>query len=185
VAASRVKLSVAVKVDCTCEVAVIVTTLLVGTAEGAVYSPLVVPIDPLPVPLTDQFTSVLLKFVTVAVHCEVPRTVTSVGSHDTVIVGVVVVELDPQELTMASVAISPAKRRKRSQRNFSRPIWNFDSDTRNPPARTTLIFLRNTGMLPRGRPLARPAPVFRRAPRLGGIGASAARNRDFERASDE
>jgi hypothetical protein len=63
----RVKLSVAVKVDCTCDTAVIVTTLLVGTVAGAVYKPPLL-IDPLPVPLTDQFTSVLLTFKTVAVH---------------------------------------------------------------------------------------------------------------------
>ena len=68
VAASIVRDVVVVRVDCAWEVAVIVTTLFVGTAEGAVYSPLVVLIEPLPVPLTDQFTSVLLVFVTVAVH---------------------------------------------------------------------------------------------------------------------
>ena len=52
------------------EVAVIVMTLLVGTAEGAVYRPLLLiePNEPVPVPLTDQFTSVLLKFNTVAEH---------------------------------------------------------------------------------------------------------------------
>jgi hypothetical protein len=69
---------------------VTVTTLLVGTAAGAVYNPPVL-IDPVPVPLTDQFTNVLLRFKTEAVHCEVPSTVTSVGVHVTVIVGVVVV----------------------------------------------------------------------------------------------
>ena len=41
VAATMVRLAVAVSVDCTWEVAVIVTTLLVGTVAGAVYSPLV------------------------------------------------------------------------------------------------------------------------------------------------
>jgi hypothetical protein len=41
--------------------------LLVGTVAGAVYKPPLL-IDPLPVPLTDQFTSVLLTFKTVAVH---------------------------------------------------------------------------------------------------------------------
>jgi hypothetical protein len=54
-------------VDCTCEVAVIVTTLLVGTVPGAVNNP-PLEIDPVPVPPTDQFTSVLLRFKTVAVH---------------------------------------------------------------------------------------------------------------------
>ena len=80
---------VAVKLDCACEVAVTVTTLLVGTAAGAVYTPPVL-IEPVPVPLTDQFTRVLLRFKTEAVHCEVPSTVTAVGVHVTVIVGVVV-----------------------------------------------------------------------------------------------
>jgi hypothetical protein len=55
------------------ESAVIVTTLLLfaGRVEGAVYKPLVLSIDPklpVPVPLTDQVTRVLLKFKTVAVH---------------------------------------------------------------------------------------------------------------------
>ena len=68
---------VVVKVDCDWEVAVMVTTLFVGTVAGAVYKPLVIPIDPLPVPLTDQFTRVLLVLSTVAVHCAVPSTVTS------------------------------------------------------------------------------------------------------------
>jgi hypothetical protein len=69
VAATMVKLCVAVKVDCTWEVAVIVMTLLldVGTVAGAVYNPPLV-IEPLPVPLTVQFTSVLLAFKTFAVH---------------------------------------------------------------------------------------------------------------------
>src|ERR1700693_1272480 len=77
VACWSVRLCVAVKVDCTWEVAVIVTTFLVGTVVGAVYkTPLV--IVPLPVPLTVQFTRVLLRFKTVAVHWEVPSTITSV-----------------------------------------------------------------------------------------------------------
>ena len=52
------------------EVAVTVTTLLVGTADGAVYFPVlsIDPNGPVPVPLTAQFTRVLLKFRTVAVH---------------------------------------------------------------------------------------------------------------------
>ena len=70
VAATRVTLVVAVSVDSAWEVAVIVTTLFVGTAAGAVYNPLVVLMDPLPVPLIDQFTSVLLVVLLrmVAVH---------------------------------------------------------------------------------------------------------------------
>jgi len=76
VACSMVTLAVAVKLDCACEVAVIVTTLFVGTVAGAVYTPPLV-IEPTPVPLTDQFTRVLLALRTVAVHCAVPSTVTS------------------------------------------------------------------------------------------------------------
>jgi hypothetical protein len=142
VAATIVRLAVAVSVDCACEVAVIVTTLFVGTAAGAVYNPLVVLIDPLLVPLTDQFTRVLLALRTVAVHWEVPSTVTSVGLHETVIVGVTVVGAAPQELRTASAAVSPKKRRL-SQRNFARLKWKIGSNTRNPPAHTTLIFLKH------------------------------------------
>ena len=105
VGCTRVKLCVAVNVDCTCEVAVIVTTLLVGTVAGAVYNPPLV-IDPVPVPPTVQFTNVLLRFTTVAVHCEVPSTVTLTGTHEIVIVGAVVVEgLLPQEIRIAGTAI--------------------------------------------------------------------------------
>src|SRR5579871_6793481 len=60
VACSMVRPCVAVRVACTCEVAVMVTTLLVGTVAGAVYKPALV-MAPLPVPLTDQFTRVLLR----------------------------------------------------------------------------------------------------------------------------
>ena len=150
VAATMVSVVVPVKVDCTWEVAVIVT-VLVGGLEGAVYKPALV-IDPaLPVPppvtLTLQFTRVLLSLTTVAVHCAVPRTVTSdpvpwVGTHEAVMVGVAtVLGLLPQELRIAGTAIS-AKKRRRSQRTLSRSNWKFGSSTRNPPARTTLIFLR-------------------------------------------
>jgi len=76
VACWMVTLAVAVNVDCACDVAVMVTTLFVGTVAGAVYRPLEVSIEPVPVPVTDQFTSVLLAFRTVAVHCAVPSTVT-------------------------------------------------------------------------------------------------------------
>jgi hypothetical protein len=69
-------------------------------------------------------------------------------------VGVVaVVVLDPQELKIPSVAISPKKKRTRSQRTLPHPKRKFESSTRNPPARFTLIFLRKvrlpyTGGLP-------------------------------------
>ena len=49
VAGSIVRPCVAVRVDCTWEVAVTVTTLLVGTVAGAVYNP-PLSIDPVPVP---------------------------------------------------------------------------------------------------------------------------------------
>jgi hypothetical protein len=146
VAATMVRLAVAVSVDCTWEVAVIVTMLVLGTVAGAVYSPLVLSIDPLPVPPTDQFTSVLLAFRTVAVHCAVPRTITSapvpwVGTHEAVMDGVTaVLAVLPQELKIAGTAISATKKKTRSQRTLPRPKWKFDSSTRNPPARTTLIF---------------------------------------------
>jgi hypothetical protein len=107
-------------------VAVIVTTLLVGTLEGAVYKPLVWPMEPLLVPLTDQFTRVLLALMTVAVHCAVPFTVTSapvpvVGTQEAVMVGATVVELEPQALTKPRAAASPKIIRNRSQRTRSRP----------------------------------------------------------------
>jgi hypothetical protein len=59
--------------------------------------------------VTVQFTSVLLSFKTVAVHCEVPSRVTSDGVQDMVMVGATVVELEPQELRIASVAASIEK----------------------------------------------------------------------------
>jgi hypothetical protein len=153
VAGTIVRLAVAVRVDCTWEVAVIVTTLLVGTVAGAVYTPLAESIEPLPVPLTDQFTNVLLSPVTIAVHCAVPSTVTSapapcVGVHEAVIVGdTAVLAVLPQELRIAGKAIRATKRKIRFQRTLSRPKWKFDSSTRNPPARTTLIFLEKILLL--------------------------------------
>jgi hypothetical protein len=138
-----VRLCVAVRVDCTCEVAVIVTTLVVvvGLAAGAVYSPPAV-IEPVLVPLTVQFTSVLLRFKTVAVHWAVPSNVTSVGVQDMVMVGVTAVEAEPQELKIPNIATSPKKKSKRSQRTLPHPNRKFDSSTRNPPARFTLIYFR-------------------------------------------
>jgi len=78
VAFSIVTVVVPVVVDCASEVAVTVATLLVGTEIGAMYTPLLsmVPNGPVPVPLTDHFTRVLLRFVTIALHCAVPPTVT-------------------------------------------------------------------------------------------------------------
>jgi hypothetical protein len=66
--------------------------------------------EPVLVPLTVQFTSVLLRFKTLAVHWDVPSNVTSEGVQDMVMVGVVAEVLDdPQELRNPSVAISPKK----------------------------------------------------------------------------
>jgi hypothetical protein len=156
VGVSSVRLWVAVKVDCTCEVAVIVTTftatlLLVGKFAGAVYKPPGV-IDPVPVPLTVQFTRVLLSFKTLAVHCDMLSKVTSVGVQETVIVGVTaVLALLPQELRIAGTAISAKNKIRRSQRTLSLPKWKFGSSTRNPPACTTLIFLRKIRFLCRSK----------------------------------
>lgn len=126
VAATMVSVVVAVRVDCTWEVAVMVTTLLVGTLDGAVYKPLVWPMEPALVPLTDQFTRVLLALMTVAVHCAVPFTVTSapvpvVGTQEALMVGATVVELEPQALREARATASPKRIRNRSQRTRSRP----------------------------------------------------------------
>ena len=75
VAASIVMLAVPFVVLSAWETALMVTTLFVGTVEGAVYKPAGVlglfridPKLPVPVPLTDQVTRVLLRFNTVAVH---------------------------------------------------------------------------------------------------------------------
>ena len=65
-----VMVAVPLVVESALEVAVIVTTLFVGTAGGAVYKPLlsIEPNEPLPIPLTVQVTRVLLKFKGVALH---------------------------------------------------------------------------------------------------------------------
>ena len=74
-------------------------------------------------------------------------------THEAVMDGVTAVELEPQELRIAAVAVNPNKKRTRSQRTLSRPKRKFDSRTRNPPARTTPIFLRNIrSLFPRGLP---------------------------------
>jgi hypothetical protein len=121
VGCTRVMLCVAVKEACTCEVAVIVMTLFVGTIAGAVYKPPLF-MDPLPVPLTVQFTKVLLTFKTLARHCEFASGATSVGVHDTLIVGVgAVLGVLPQEFRIAAKAISTKKKRMRCWRSLLRP----------------------------------------------------------------
>jgi hypothetical protein len=141
-----------VKEVCAWAVAVTVTLLLVGRAAGAVYVAVVqlvaLPLQaiaPVAVPLIEKVASVLLRFNTVAVHCDVPSKVTLVGVQETEMVGVVVVDDDvlPQELRIAGTAISAMKKKRRSQRTLARLKWKFGSNTRNPPARTTLIILRN------------------------------------------
>ena len=142
VAASMVRVCVAVRVESACDVAVTVTMLLVGTVAGAVYKPPLV-IVPVPVPLTLQFTSVLFTPMGFAVHWEVVSTVTSRGEQETVIVGEVVpVELEPQDVTNASAPASPNKKNACFQCDFTVSKWSFNSDTRNPPARTTANFTR-------------------------------------------
>jgi hypothetical protein len=160
VGGSRVRPWVAVKDDCTCDVAVIVTVLncwlAPGMTAGAVYSPpdVIDPkFDPLGAPVgavTLQLTSVLLRLITVAVHCEVPSRVTSVGVQDIVIDGVVAVELDPQELKIPTAASKPTQSKRRPKRTLPHPKWKFDSSTRNPPGRFTLIFLRKARFLDTG-----------------------------------
>lgn len=96
---------------------------------------------PVPVPLIVQFTSVLLRFSTVAVHCEVDETVTSEGVQEIVIVGVeVLLELEPQEVTMARAAASPKRKMVCFQLAFTRSEWSLSSNTRNPPARARANF---------------------------------------------
>jgi hypothetical protein len=144
---------------------VIVTTFAVpfvpGIVPGAVYSPPEVmepKLPPVTVPVTVQFTSVLLRFKTFAVHWEVASNVTLDGVHEMVIVGVTVVEVElPQELRIASAAVSPNKNKRRSQRRPPRPNRKFGSNTRNPPARSTMIFLRKIRSLCTGGPQAGPA----------------------------
>ena len=101
----------------------IVTTLLVGTVAGAVYTVVLLPLLLLMVPKVAfppatppacQVTRVLLRFVMVAVQLDIPLTVTDKGEHESVIVGVVVVvvvEPPPQE-SMARSTGRRAKNRK-------------------------------------------------------------------------
>jgi hypothetical protein len=92
---------------------------LFGTVAGAVYKPVVLPIVPVPVPLTEKFANVLLRFVIVAVHWDCPLTVTWEGTHETEIVGVVVVVVElpppPQEFR-ANAGRRVKTRRKRCHR---------------------------------------------------------------------
>jgi hypothetical protein len=99
-------------------------------------------IDPAVVGLIDQFTRELLTLSGLAVHVEVVSTVTSRGVQETVMVGVTAVEAAPQELRNASPAAAPNKKSTFIQRDFILSKWSFSSDTRNPPARATVIFPR-------------------------------------------
>src|ERR1700676_822676 len=117
VAGKIVIVAVAVKEVCVCAIAVMVTTLLVGTVGGAVYLPLVsiVPNVEFPpaTPPACQLTRVLLKFAIVWVQDAVPFTVTEVWSHEIVKVGVDVVELEPPHEVRASRTGRSAKISKR------------------------------------------------------------------------
>src|SRR6266853_2657354 len=108
--------ALAVRVVCAWAIAVMVTILFgVGTAVGAVYKPFVSIFPTVVLPpamlLTCQLTSVLLRFVIVAVHCTVPFTVTKVAAQEAVIVGVAggVVELPPPQEFRANNAGMSAK----------------------------------------------------------------------------
>jgi hypothetical protein len=75
---------------------------------------------PVPVPLTDQFTNVLVRFTTIAVHWEVPRTGTLAGTQETVIVGVVLVAVfDPHDESSARLAATAASSNQPFQRATS------------------------------------------------------------------
>ena len=98
--------------------AVIVTTLFVGTVAGAVYKPLL-SIDPVPVPLTDQFTRVLLRFVILAVNWTVPSTLMEPAAPNTLMAGVAAgVPEPPQELRIVTPESSARHKTKCCQRVF-------------------------------------------------------------------
>jgi hypothetical protein len=93
-------------------------------------------IEPLPDGLMDQFTSVLLKFVTFALHVEVPRTVTCVEEQVTKIEGVEVVVLElllPHDVRKASDPASASEKRNCFRLGLRPPESNFRSSTRRPP----------------------------------------------------
>lgn len=118
-AAVMVMVAVPVRVVCACATAVIVTTLAVGTALGAVYTPAVLMKPFAAVPpatvFTCQFTSVLLKFRMVAVHCTIPLTVTELLLQETEMLGVAAVE-EPQEFKTSSAGRSANVKIKYCQR---------------------------------------------------------------------
>ena len=119
--------AVAVRLVCAWAAAVIVTTLLVGTVAGAVYKPFL-SIVPVPVPLTCQFTKVLLRFEMLAVHCTCPFTVTVEAAQEADIVGVVdvvVVLPPPQEYSAASTGRSTKISRIRCKCVFWRHVSIF------------------------------------------------------------
>src|SRR5260370_9362775 len=82
----------AVREVCAWAIAVMVTMLLEGWVCGAVYLPFesIEPKVEFPpgIPPASKLARVLLRFVIVAVHCEVPFTTTVEGVHETVIDGV-------------------------------------------------------------------------------------------------
>ena len=109
-----------------------VTILLVGTVFGAVYKPFasMVPKVELPpaTPPACQLTSVLLRFVIVALHCACPFTVSEVAAQETVIAGVAGAALDPppQEFRANSAGRRAKIRDRRCHGAFWRHIEPFD-----------------------------------------------------------
>jgi len=132
VAALIVTLAVAVRLVWAWAIAVMVTMLLVGTVCGAVYFPFVsiVPKVEFPpaTPPASQLTSVLLRFVILAVHCVCPFTVSVEEAQEAVIVGVVVVVLElppPQEFRANTAGRSAKTRSRRCHLAFWRQMEPF------------------------------------------------------------
>ena len=121
-----VMVAVVVREVCAWAIAVMVMMLLVGTVCGAVYLPFesIVPKVEFPpaTPPASKLARVLLRFVIVAVHCEVPFTTTVEGVHETVIDGVAggVLELPPPQEFRASRTGRKAKLTSRRCRLASR-----------------------------------------------------------------
>ena len=116
-AGRMIMVAVPVRLVCTCATAVMVTTLLVGTFFGAVYSPFVSIVPTVELPLgtvfTCQFTSVLLRFEIVAVHCTVPFTFTEELAQEATMVGAAAGVPPPQETRTSDVESSVNPRMKR------------------------------------------------------------------------
>ncbi len=129
VGCSTVMVAVPVTFDATTEVAVTVITfwLLEGNVVGAVYTvdveDPVLEILPVPAGLMDQFTRVLLSFVTLAVQVDWAPSCTVIGLQDTITDGVAVDvdELLPHELMIHGAKISARNQEIRFQRSHICP----------------------------------------------------------------